>query len=112
MLGLNLDFDLVVTKGFRVFTQYSIKLQDKQNKNKLRGLGPTKRPPLVGEVGANFCGYSVSSGQRNGYPRSYLLSYTHEAEWTSFQTQYYSENLVAPGIEPKTSESVAKNSDH
>jgi hypothetical protein len=24
----------------------------------------------------------------------------HEAEWTPFQTYYFSENLVAPGIEP------------
>ena len=24
-------------------------------------------------------------------------------EWTPFQTHYYSENLVAPGIEPETS---------
>jgi hypothetical protein len=30
----------------------------------------------------------------------YLLSYPHEAEWTPFQTHYFSENLVAPGIEP------------
>jgi hypothetical protein len=30
----------------------------------------------------------------------YLLSCTHEAEWTPFQAQYLSENLVAPGIEP------------
>jgi hypothetical protein len=30
----------------------------------------------------------------------YLLSCTHEAEWTPFQTHYFSENLVAPGIEP------------
>jgi len=29
-----------------------------------------------------------------------------------FQTHYYSENLVAPGIEPGTSVSVARNSDH
>jgi hypothetical protein len=28
-----------------------------------------------------------------------LLNCTHEAEWTLFQT-HYSENLVAPGIEP------------
>jgi hypothetical protein len=27
-------------------------------------------------------------------------SCVHEAEWTLFQTQYFSENLVAPGIEP------------
>jgi hypothetical protein len=25
----------------------------------------------------------------------------HEAEWTPFQTHYFSENLVAPGIEPE-----------
>jgi hypothetical protein len=29
-----------------------------------------------------------------------LLSCTHEAEWTTFQTHYLLENLVAPGIEP------------
>jgi hypothetical protein len=29
-----------------------------------------------------------------------LLSCIHEAEWTPFQTHYFSENLVAPGIEP------------
>jgi hypothetical protein len=28
----------------------------------------TERPPLVGEVSANFCGQSVSRGQRNGSP--------------------------------------------
>jgi hypothetical protein len=29
-----------------------------------------------------------------------LLNCTHEAEWTTFQTHYFSENLVAPEIEP------------
>jgi hypothetical protein len=29
-----------------------------------------------------------------------LLSCTYEAEWTSFQAHYFSENLVVPGIEP------------
>jgi hypothetical protein len=29
-----------------------------------------------------------------------LLSCTHKAEWTPFQTHYFSENLVTPGIEP------------
>jgi hypothetical protein len=32
--------------------------------------------------------------------------------WTPFQTHYFSENLVAPGIEPGTSGCVARNSDH
>jgi hypothetical protein len=41
----------------------------------------------------------------------YLLNYPHEAEWTPLQT-HYSENVVAPLIEPGTSGSVARNSDH
>jgi hypothetical protein len=31
-----------------------------------------------------------------------LLDCTHKAEWTLFQTHYSSENLVAPGIEPRS----------
>jgi hypothetical protein len=72
----------------------------------------------------------VLRGQRNGSPRSYsrfsrpepqlflassssvILTSTHEAEWTPFQTHCPSENLKAPGIEPRTSGSVARNSDH
>jgi hypothetical protein len=41
----------------------------------------------------------------------YLLIYPHEAEWTPSQA-YYSENLVAPVMEPGISWSAAKNSDH
>jgi hypothetical protein len=33
-----------------------------------------------------------------------------EAEWTPFQSHYFSEDLVAPGIEPGTSGYVARNS--
>jgi hypothetical protein len=29
-----------------------------------------------------------------------LLNCTHKAEWTPIQAHYFSENLVAPGIEP------------
>jgi hypothetical protein len=29
-----------------------------------------------------------------------VLNCTHKAEGTPFQTHYFSENLVAPGIEP------------
>jgi hypothetical protein len=36
-----------------------------------------------------------------------LLIYPHKAEWTSFQTHYYTENLVVPGIEPGTPKSAA-----
>jgi hypothetical protein len=45
------------------------------------------------------------------FPFKYHHSYTHEAELTPFQTHYFSENLVAPEIEPGTSASVARNSD-
>jgi hypothetical protein len=38
-------------------------------------------------------------------------NYPHETEWTPFQTHYFSENLVAMGIEPGNSGSVAKTSD-
>jgi hypothetical protein len=34
------------------------------------------------------------------------------AEWTPFQNHYFSENLVAPGIEPGTSGSVTRDCDH
>jgi hypothetical protein len=40
------------------------------------------------------------------------FSYPHEAEWTPFQTNYFSENVVALGIEPEIPGSVARNSDH
>jgi hypothetical protein len=35
----------------------------------------------------------------------------HEAEWTPFQTPYFSENLVVLGIERGTSGSIARNSE-
>jgi hypothetical protein len=41
-----------------------------------------------------------------------LLNCTNKAEWTPFQTHYYSEKLVVLGIKPGTSGSVARNSDH
>jgi hypothetical protein len=41
-----------------------------------------------------------------------LLIYPHEAEWTPFQTYNFLENMVTPGIEPRTSGSVVWNSNH
>jgi hypothetical protein len=75
----------------------------------------SERTPLVGKVSADFWGYRgvAWSTQRILYGRmlgfldrisyfffQYRLSRTNEAEWTPFQTNYFSENLVAPGIEP------------
>jgi hypothetical protein len=41
-----------------------------------------------------------------------LLIYPHEAEWTPFQNHDFSENLIAPGIEPGISRFVARNSEY
>jgi hypothetical protein len=38
-----------------------------------------------------------------------FLGYPHEAERTPFQTHYFSENLIASGMEPGTSGSTANN---
>jgi hypothetical protein len=45
-------------------------------------------------------------------PYGRILDCTHEAEWTPFQTHYFSENVVALGIETETSGLVARNFDH
>jgi hypothetical protein len=65
----------------------------------------------------------VSRGHRNGSPRllisvfytgaaifsfEQLLNYPYEAEWVPSQAQEFSENVVAPGVEPGTSGSVAR----
>jgi hypothetical protein len=54
----------------------------------------------------------VNLNNCNGMLKYRILNYPYEAEWTPFQTHYFSENLVAPGIKPGTSGSVARNSDH
>jgi hypothetical protein len=41
----------------------------------------------------------------------WLFTYA-QAEWTPFQTHYYSKNLVAPGIKLGISETAARSSDH
>jgi hypothetical protein len=74
-----------------------------------------------------FADRGMSRGQRGGYPTvvnlsfldrsSYFLSSSSSfiltmTEWAPFQTHCYSENLVAPRIEPGTSGIAARNSDH
>jgi hypothetical protein len=71
---------------------------------------PTEQPPLVGEVIANFFAvrgcHVVSVTDPYGrilglldrsryFSIKYLLSCTHEAEWTPFQTNYFF--FVVPG---------------
>jgi hypothetical protein len=40
------------------------------------------------------------------------MAYSKAKLKSTFQTHYFSENLIALGIEPGTSGSVARNSDH
>jgi hypothetical protein len=44
--------------------------------------------------------FSASKTGAAAFSLKQLLSCTHEAEWIPFQTHYFSENLLAPGIEP------------
>jgi hypothetical protein len=46
---------------------------------------PTERPPLVGEVSANFCGESVLRGQRNEFPRPLISVFWTGAATFSFK---------------------------
>jgi hypothetical protein len=43
--------------------------------------------------------YASELYQQSDNRLSAKLVCTHEAEWTPFQTHYFSENLVVPGIE-------------
>jgi hypothetical protein len=86
---------------------------------------PAEQHPLVSDVSANFfdrgChmvnvtdpyGCILGFLDRSHYFFFFfkkLLNCVHEAEWTRFQTHYFSENLVEPGIEPGP---VARNSIH
>jgi hypothetical protein len=66
-----------------------------------------------GQRGGSLTAVNLSFLDRSRYfSFKKLLIYPHEAERTPFQTHYYSENLVAPGIEPGTSGSVARKADH
>jgi hypothetical protein len=80
-----------------------------------RNLVPTfvDRRLSLGQRGGSTTVVNLSFLDRNRYfSFKYLLIYSQEAEWTPFQTHSYSENLVAPTIEPGTSGSAARKSDH
>jgi hypothetical protein len=86
---------------------------------------PTERPPLVGEVIANLCGYRVSRGHRDGSLRPYYR-FSRQEPLLFYQVapQLYSRGWVDPVPDPlhffygsadnrtRASGSVAKNSDH
>jgi hypothetical protein len=70
------------------------------------------RGVLRGQRGGSPTVVNLSFLDRNRYfSFTYLLIYPHEIEWIPFQTHCYSENLVAPGIEPGITGSAARKSD-
>jgi hypothetical protein len=87
---------------------------------------PTERWPLVGEVRANFCGWRVPRGQRNGSLRPYSrFSRPQPLLFYQVAPQLYSRGWVDPvpdslllrisgsaGSRTRISGSVARNSDH
>jgi hypothetical protein len=44
--------------------------------------------------------FSVLETEAANFSSKLLLNCSHQAEWTPFQTHYFSENLVEQGIEP------------
>jgi hypothetical protein len=64
---------------------------------------PTERPPLVGEVTANVCGYKVPRGQRDGSLRPYSR-FSRQEPLLFYQVDPVPDALlfflVVPGIEP------------
>jgi hypothetical protein len=87
---------------------------------------PTERPQLFDEVIANFCGWRVSRGQRDGSLRPYFrFSRPEPLLFYQAAPQLYSRGWVDPVPDPillrksgsaanrtRDSGSVAKNSDH
>jgi hypothetical protein len=63
---------------------------------------PTERPPLVGEVIANLCGYRVPRGQRDGSLRPYYSRFSRQEPLLFYQVapQLYSRGWVDPFPDP------------
>ena len=96
----------------------------------LQGLGRQSGRRRSAKLVPTFADRRVSRGQCNGSPRplisvyrTWIATYFIQVApqltsrgsrgWVHpFQTHCHSENLVAPGIEPETSVSVARNPDH
>jgi hypothetical protein len=68
---------------------------------------PPERPPLVDEISANFCGYWVSRGQRNGSPRSLIrFSWPEPLLFHSSSSSIILTRLSGPRSRPTTSQKI------
>jgi hypothetical protein len=57
--------------------------------------------PTFAERGSHVVSVTDLYGRILGFLDRRRYFFSHEAEWTPFQTHYFPENLVAPGIEPE-----------
>jgi hypothetical protein len=68
---------------------------------------PTERPPLVGEVSANFSGQRVSRDQRNETPRPLIsVFWTGAAIFLSSSPSIILTRLSGPRPRPTTSQKI------
>jgi hypothetical protein len=68
---------------------------------------PTERPPLVGEVNANFCGSRVPRGQRDGSLRLYSrFSRPQPLLFLSSSSSVVLSKLSGPRSRPTTSQKI------
>jgi hypothetical protein len=109
------------TTEFVLCTKKTVALARKRNI-------PTERPPLVGEVSAQLLHIEGVTWSAQRTPTAVNLGFLdpepllfHSSSSSviltrlsgpPFQTHYFPENLVSLGIEPRTSGSVSRNSDH
>jgi hypothetical protein len=91
-----------------LFPNWNLKRKKKTKKTKLKSMVwvrertiPTERPPLVGEVIANLCGYRVPLGQRDGSLRPYSR-FSRQKQLLFYQVaaQLYSRGWVDPVPDP------------
>jgi hypothetical protein len=68
-----LDCACAKTQSVMILVQYYLYINKQTNTVALvsERTIPTERPPYIGEVHANLCGYRASRGQRNGSPQPY-----------------------------------------
>jgi hypothetical protein len=72
-----------------------------------------ERPPLIGEVSANFCGWRVPRGQRDGSLRPYSrISRPQPPLFLSSSSSTVLRKSGSAGNRTRTSRSVTRNFDH
>jgi hypothetical protein len=98
---------LVVCNGFYLVTPLKKNQTKKPHSFSQQANYTTERPPLVGEISANFCGKRVSHGQRNRFPRPYSrFSRPEPLLFHSNSSSVILRRLSGPRSRPTTSQNI------